>query len=340
MGSPYGAIHSTLYTTVLLLAAAIPPGSAHAQEIRIFGISYPEGSRRPSADQPMEIPLRLTPDERYARFPLTVSVRNYRSTAAQYQLHLRLESRGRVSRSPSLDVAPGSVRREPYDITIDFGQYWDAPEPTPGTSFPAPTAILLPPSNPVRATLRLLSESGAVLDSQSFNLILSQPPSPPRRATDLAMEKVEFVSRSGSMYARLVFRNVGRQTWGFRGDASAHLQAGTPETRLDDIGAEGMPTMPRADLPGGLEVNDVDSVMLRLETRLMRTGPIGGGRLMRVTPPLRPGQWYTLTGWTSSEADLDPSNDSVRLIFMLGEDMTIRESRWTRVTNRVRVLTR
>ena len=30
MGSPYGAIHSTLYTTVLLLAAAIPPAADRA----------------------------------------------------------------------------------------------------------------------------------------------------------------------------------------------------------------------------------------------------------------------------------------------------------------------
>ena len=68
--------------------------------------------------------------------------------------------------------------------------------------------------------------------------------------------------------------------------------------------------------------------------------PIGSDTILKVAPPLRPGIWYTLTVSTASEADLDPTNDSVRFIFILNDDMAIRESRVVRVTNRIRVLTR
>jgi hypothetical protein len=313
-------------------------GVPQEANLRIYGIGFGAGSRRPEGSELIELPVTMSEDGRHARFRLMVSVRNYGPATARYKLHVQVAGRGSATGSPLFDVAKNAVRREAYDVDLDF-------------ALPSGIAVVLP-GNPVRADLLLLDEDGRELGRKAFNLILRPFPraTPRRLRTDLRVEEARFVYRPGRnagifqikphVSAEARIRNVGTETWGFRGDVSLHLQIGTPETRLEDLGERGMPTAKSLPLPRGLTAGSDSTISTPLETRLRATSPIGGSRIIEITPPLRAGVWYTLTVSTSSEADLDPSNDSVRLIFMLNDDLTIRESRTVRVTNRVRVLTR
>ena len=314
--------------------------SVAAQEptLRIYGVGYGEGSRRTEGSDLISVPVTMSEDGRHARFRLVVSVRNYGTASASYKLQV-IAGRARAGVSPLLEVGKGTTRREAYDVDLAFGDG-------------SPSTVFVLPPNPVRADLVLFDGDGRELGRRGFNLILSFSRTGADRRTlrtDLMVESARLVYtparefRVGRTEARvqafMTIRNVGSETWGFRGNASLHLQQGTPETRLDDIGAPGMPTDKILALPTGLSPHAVNTLSAVLETRLRNTTRIGS-TILRVSPPLRPGVWYTLTASTSSEADLDPSNDAVQFVFMLNDDMTIRESRMVRMTTRVRVLTR
>jgi len=303
--------------------------------LRIFGIGFPAGAR--TSSDSTELPVIMSEDSRHARFRLTISVRNYGSAPGRYKLQV-IAGRARSAASPVYEVVNGVARREPYDIDLDFG--------ADNTG----TTVYLPPRNPVRASLLLFDGDGREIERRDFYLILRFPTVTPPRVplrTDLTVETASLIYTPAraeglvrilpSVTASMTIRNVGSETWGFRGDAVLHLQLGTPETRLEELGDAGMPTEKVLPIPTGISRREIETVSGHLETRYRNLSPFGD-RIIRRTPPLRPGTWYTLTAYTSSEADLDPTNDSVRFVFMLNDDMSIRESRTVRVTNRVRVI--
>jgi hypothetical protein len=315
------------------------PTRAQEATLRIYGVGYGEGAHRADGSDLTEIPVEVSND-RHVRFRLTVSVRNFGTVASSYKLQVRAW-RARSAASPVYEVEKGVARREPYDVDLDFG-----------SGGGDPYTVYVPPRNPVRAELLLFNADGREIGRRAFNLILSFPRSPtepPTLRRDLTVESARLVYtpvrefRVGRIRehvdAFMTIRNVGSETWGFRGTAMLLLQLGTPETRLEDLGAPGMPTERSLPLPTGLSPRALNTVSALLETRFRNEVRIGPA-IVRGTPPLRPGTWYTHTAAIASEADLDPTNDAVQFVFMLNDDKSIRESRTVRVTTRVRVVTR
>lgn len=329
------------------LGVAFWASAAQAQSpnLQIFGVGYPTGTQQSASGDIYEVPVRLSSDGRHARFPLQVSVRNNTNEPARFKVQMVVSGARRMPVTPVYSVAAGEVRRISYDLDADFAAASE-PSSSGGSSLPAPTPIIILPGNPVLAEIRLLSDAGVEQDRSTFHILVrATPRSVVRRVErDLIVEDAmisvarPLVGGQRLVTVGAVISNNGSSTWGFPGDISFELQRGTPETRLEIIGSSGMPTVKSLPLPRGMAVGDVDTVTTRLLTRLRSRGPIRPGEIIRVDPPLRAGVWYTLTVSTSSPSDLDPSNDSVRLVFMLNDDMSIRESRSDRVTNRVRVV--
>jgi hypothetical protein len=172
------------FSVAVLMAIGIlfcAPSIMVAQEpnLRIFGLSYGSGVR--TSDTRTELTGTFSEDGRYARFSLTVSVRNYGSKPARYKLQVQLERGGpspvlegfegtASSVLGSFDVGPGAVSRQQHDFEIDFRR--------PGGA----AGVALPPS-PASAELVLLDQAGRALDRKPFKLVIT--PSTPRAAKAL-----------------------------------------------------------------------------------------------------------------------------------------------------------
>ena len=277
-----GSACGLICITAVISFLAIPVFSQEPN-LRIYGIgfgggiTFGDGPRRPEGSELIELPVTMSDDGRYARFRLMVSVRNYGVAAARYKLLVQLEGRGRAAHSPIFEVAKGAVRREAYDVELDFA-YESRSGAGTGGGLASPTPVIVLPNNPVLANLFLLDPKGNGLERKPFNLILrSAPRRAPRRA-DLTVEEPRLVytperrrrgevvsSRHVEAHARI--RNVGSEIWGFQGDVYFHLQSGTPETDLDDLGERGMPTLRSLPLPAGLASGASSAVSTALQTR-------------------------------------------------------------------------
>jgi hypothetical protein len=341
-----GPVNSGLLPRAAALGVAFWASAARAQtrDLQILGVDYPPGTQQSATGDSSEVPVRISSDGRHARFPLQISIRNNSNDPARFKVQMVVTGARRLPVTPVYSVASGEVRRISYDLDADFAAT-SAPSPGGVSSLPASTPPIVLPGNPVLAEIRLLSDASVELDRSTFHILLRETPrSIVRRVDrDLILEDAMIsIARppgggQGIVTASAVISNNGSSTWGFPGDVSFELQRGTPETRLQIMGASGMPTTRSLPLPRGLPVGGIDTVTTRLLTRLRSTGgPIRPGEIIRVNPPLRARAWYTLTVSASSESDTDPSNDSVRLVFMLNDDMSIGESRIVRVPNRVR----
>jgi hypothetical protein len=326
------------FSVALLLAAGIlfcASSIMVAQEpnLRIFGISFGSGVR--TADTRTELTGTFSEDGRYATFSLTVSVRNYGSKPARYKLQVQMERGARSDVLGDFDVAAGAVRRNEHYFRIDFA------------GVGGPFAIPLPePLSRARAEVVLLNQEGRVLERKPFEVVLKFP----RKRTDLRVEGVQILFEDGrTVWGRdgrwglqslpkighVTIRNVGTDTWGFRGAAILYLQRGTPETSLEDLGEPGV--REQVGLPRGIPPGETRSVSKELleSARLPETGEI-----LRIGPRLQLGTWYTLTVSIASEGDLNPFNDALQFVFMLDRSDHIQESRTIRITNRVRIVER
>src|SRR5688500_19980405 len=83
-----------VFSVAVLMAVGVlfcAPSFMVAQEpgLRIFGLSY--GPRVRTADSSSDLTVTLQKDGTYARFDLTVSVRNYGAETARYDLQVQLE---------------------------------------------------------------------------------------------------------------------------------------------------------------------------------------------------------------------------------------------------------
>lgn len=340
---------NALLPRVVAMTFMLCAGSAEAQKLQITvaDVVYPTGTERVEGDDMYEVPVRVSADGRRARFPLQITVRNDDNQSGRFKVQLWVRGARPLSVSPVYSISPGETRQIAYNLDADFAAASRSTSTVPGSiTLPSPTPVIVLPSNPVPAEIRLYSDDGTELDRRPFHILLRDSPSTVVRRfdRDLIVESATIsVSRpqpaggSRIVTASAVISNAGSVTWGFPGNVSFELQRGTPETGLAIIGARGMPTARSLPLPRGLGTRGIDTVTTRLQTRVRTTGPTNPGQIIRVNPPLRPRVWYTLTASTSSASDLDPSNDSVQLIFTLNEDMSLGESRIERVTNRARV---
>ena len=305
---------------------------AQESNLKIFGISYGSGVR--TSDTRTELTGTFSEDGRHAKFSLTVSVRNYGSKPARYKLQVQMERGARSDILGDFDVAAGAVRRNENYFTIDFA------------GVGGPFSIPLPePVTQARAEVVLLNQEGRVLDRRPVQVVLRFP----RKRTDLRLEDVRidfapFRVEGGvgilPMTGQATIRNVGTDTWGFNATVMFRLQRGTPETELNDIrGERGRPILEQVRLPGGIATGETRRVSAELRKWTAVNYPTER-RVIAGGPQLESSIWYTLTVATSSEADLDLSNDSMQLVFMLNDRRTIQETRTIRVTNRVRVVER
>jgi hypothetical protein len=331
-----------------MLAPVLFGGAAQAQDrsVRIFGVGYPTGTDRPDSGDVFQVPVRISADGRHARFPLQITVRNDENDQARFKLQVVVNGARPMPVTSVYTVSPGEVRQVAYNLDADFASGSEPASPG-GVMLSTPTPIIVLPTNPVRAEIRLYTAEGTELDRRPFEILLRDSPRTLVRRFDrdllvenaaISVSRRQPVGGARIVTASAVISNNGSMTWGYPGNISFELQRGTPETGLETIGAPGMPTARSLPLPRGLAARGIDTVTARLTTRLRSTGPIRGGEIIRVDPPLRAGVWYTLTVATSSPSDLDASNDSVQLVFMVNDDMSMRESRLVPVTNRVRVV--
>lgn len=308
---------------------------AQEPNLRIFGISYGSGVR--TSDTRTELTGTFSEDGRYARFSLTVSVRNYGSKPARYKLQVQMERGARSDVLGDFDVAAGAVSRNEHYFRIDFAGV--------GGAFGIP---LPEPLSRARAEVILLNQEERVLDRRPVEVVLKFP----RKRTDLRLEDVRILFEDGRivsgkderwglrsfpMIGQVTIRNVGTDTWGFDGSANFYLQKGTPETSLEDLGEPGTRVRAQVGLPRGILPGETRSVSKELlqSARLPETGEI-----LRIGPRLQLGTWYTLTVSIASEGDLNLFNDALQFVFMLDGTNHIQESRTIRVTNRVRVIER
>jgi hypothetical protein len=342
-------LNSRFVLRAVALACFFCASSAQAQKlnIRVSDVGYPTGTERAAEDSLNEVPVRVSADGRHVRFPLQITVRNDDNNAGRFKIQLWVRGARPLSVTPVYSISPGETRQIAYNLDADFASRAASTSTVPGsTTLPAPTPVIVLPSNPVPAEIRVYSDAGTELDRRPFHILLRDSPSTVVRRFDrdlivesatISISRPQAAGGGRVVTAGGVISNNGSATWTFPGNVSFELQRGTPETGLAIIGARGMPTTRSLPLSRGLGTRGIDTVTTRLQTRVRATGPTNPGQIIRVNPPLRPGVWYTLTVSTASASDLDPSNDSVQLIFMLNNDMSISDSRIERVTNRARV---
>ncbi|MGH7718289.1 MAG: hypothetical protein ACREON_05530, partial [Gemmatimonadaceae bacterium] len=135
--------------------------------------------------------------------------------------------------------------------------------------------------------------------------------------------------RSLDVEAELV--NVGHVPWGRDGSVQFTISRGTPEQGLDPIvekcGADCTRQVERtASAPEGLPAG----VRGTVRVRLVRRNP---DRSLAVRPlPLgvQSGEWYTVEIALRSRADVNDTNDRLRLVFMLDEQGHVVENRAVR----------
>jgi hypothetical protein len=336
-------VNPWLLIRAAVLVVTYTANAAHAQtgDLRIVGVEYPPGTDTSAAGDFDEVPVRLTSDGRHARFPLQITVRNDANESLRFRLQFVVRGARPIPVTTLYSVSSGEARRTSVNLDVDFAA--GSASSTRGVTVPGATPTVNLPTNPVQAEIRLLSSDDVELDRNTFHILVREPPRlvVRRIERDLIVEEAMIsIARAAAggqrvVTAAAVISNNGSSTWGFPGDVAFELQRGTPDTRLEIIGSSGMPTVRSLPLPR-LAVGSVDTISTRLLTRVRSTAPLRPGELIRVNPPLRAGVWYTLTVSTSSASDLDPSNDAVRLVFMLNDDMSIGESRIVRETSRVR----
>lgn len=323
-------------------AVALFAATAGAQQspLRIADVVYPTGTERAEGSDLSEVATRLSSDGRHVRFPLQITVQNNDNEARRFKLQVEVRGARPMPMTSVYSISPGESRQVAYSLDADFARSNRPSGVISAATPPTAAPVIVVPSNPVTAQIKLYSGDGTELDRQTFHILLRDSPTTVVRRfdRDLIVETAAvFVSPAKVVTASTVISNIGSVSWAFPGDVVFELQRGTPEAGLQPIGSKAMPTTRTLPLPRGLGVKGIDTVTTRLQTRVRSTGSANPGRIVSVNPPLKPGVWYTLTVSTSSASDLDPSNDSVRLMFILNDNFSVGDSRIERVTNRARV---
>jgi hypothetical protein len=269
-------------------------------------------------------------------------------SSSSFTLAVTVENSGRLDRVAALAAHIAGVRHtsSPVLMTIGGGDTVDRAiqlEVDLGAAFDAAGSL------DVKVTLR--DDRGVIVDERVVPLPIERPTLPEAPAAPgengfrwelgpdlgiagVAVTRVRRHHADGvGLGVRVTVENAGNQTWGFDGNVWARLYKGTPETELapvEEILGEPGPYglgIPRT-LPGNLRAGTDNEVTLVLGRLPNAEHPAFAG-----TPPvldLEHGRWYTLEVLLDSSADGTPANNRLQLVFILGDDYRIAESRLVR----------